>query len=71
MSGGELWDAVVEKCEIQRTFIQYPFTESSNTLTPDPIYYRVTHQVVQNILLTSKQEFTLAWPDQAKTEILF
>ena len=35
--------------------------------------YRVTHQVVTNLPLTSQQKFRfgLACPDQAKTELMF
>ena len=36
------------------------------------VLYMVTHQVVANLLLTSKQQFHFgpAWPSQAKTELL-
>ena len=38
-----------------------------------PSLYRVTHPVVQNLPLTSKQKFRLdlAWSGQAKAELLF
>ena len=40
---------------------------------PEVVRYRVTHHVVQNLLLTAKQKFCfgLARPGQVKTELMF